>query len=119
MMARRDYPLRFGCAHPGCAETVTFRYSTRRDLQSSFELKNYYGGRWRCTRHRNPGHVLSGENLATKATLECREEPYGKFFGNSGLISGPGFLAYAKDFPPGTKLIISARIELPDPTDPG
>lgn len=112
-MARRDYQLRFECAHPGCNESVTFRYATRRDLINSFELKNYEGGRWKCTRHRNPSHVLSTGNVVTETTLECREETYGRFFGNSGLVYGPGFLAYASDFPPGTKLVVTARIVLP------
>ena len=30
-----------------------------------------------------------------------------------GFTYGPGFKAYASDFPPGTKLIVTARIELP------
>ena len=113
-MARREYPLRFECAHEGCNENVTFRYSTRRELTNSFEAKNYHGGQWKCTRHTNPDRLLSPSNPATEISVICREEPYGRFFGNEGLVFGPGFLAYAKDFPPGTKLIVSARIELPE-----
>lgn len=31
----------------------------------------------------------------------------------SGLTFGPGFKAFAKDFPEGTRLVITARIEAP------
>lgn len=33
---------------------------------------------------------------------------------SSGRISGPGFKAWADDFPEGTRLTITARIEVPD-----
>lgn len=32
----------------------------------------------------------------------------------SGFTHGTGYKAYADDFPPGTRLIITARIELPE-----
>lgn len=113
-MARRDWPLRFACAHNGCTEHVTFRYDTQRDLRESAELKWYGGGKgWLCTRHNKPNEVLSADNPETHAELISREEAYGLFFGSSGFVHGPGFKAFAKDFPPGTKLIITARIEIP------
>lgn len=113
-MAKRDWPLRFQCAHQGCTEHVTYRYDTRRDLVNSYELKSYSGDKgWRCVRHSQPNEVLSEENLETRAEVVSREESHGRFFGNQGFIYGLGFKAFAKDFPPGTKLIITARIELP------
>lgn len=33
--------------------------------------------------------------------------------GRAGVVSGPGFRAYANDFPPGTRLIVTARVDLP------
>jgi hypothetical protein len=33
-----------------------------------------------------------------------------------GVVSGPGFQALASEFPPGTRLTVTARITLPDPT---
>lgn len=114
-MAKRDWPLRFQCAHEGCTEHVTYRYETRRDLASSYELKNYGSGKgWRCVRHSTPNEVLSAENPEQRFEVVNREEEYGRFFGHQGFVSGPGFKVFAKDFPPGTKLIITARIELPD-----
>jgi hypothetical protein len=36
----------------------------------------------------------------------------------SGFTFGNGYKAYANDFPEGTKLTVTASIELPDPTFP-
>lgn len=112
-MGRREWPLRFECKHPGCQESATFRYQSRRDLVGSFEAKRYREG-WLCTRHRNVDQVLSRENPETTFTVECQQHSYGRFFGNAGIVSGLGFVAFAKDFPPGTKLTVVARVELPD-----
>ena len=113
-MSKREWPLRFKCAHEGCGESVTYRYDTRRDLVSSFELKHYGDGKgWRCIRHNKPDEVLSAENPETRAEVVCREESYGRFFGSNGFIYGLGVKAFAKAFPPGTKLIVTARSELP------
>lgn len=113
-MSRREWPLRFVCNHPGCTESANYRYSTRRDMMESFELKNYSDGRWRCVRHRNPDEVLSLSNPRTRAEIVLEQKPHGKFFGHFGFISGLGFKAFAEDFPAGTKIIVSAEIVLPD-----
>ncbi len=114
-MARREWPLRFQCAHPGCTESVTYRYTTRRDLESSFEMKNYRGGKWKCTRHSMPDEVLGTENLETRWESVSAASEHGRvYFGHSGFVCGPGFKAWADDFPPGTRLIVTARIEMPD-----
>lgn len=112
-MAKRDWPLRFKCAHPGCEESVTYRYDTRRDLQDSFELKHYGANGWKCTRHDAPDEVLGPENMQTRWESTSSQTEYGVFFGNSRYIHGPGFKIFAKDLPPGTKLIVTAQIELP------
>lgn len=112
-MPKRDWPLRFRCAHEGCPENVTYRYDTQRDLRQSFELKHYGSNGWRCVRHNTQNEVLSADNPETRAELVSREEPHGRYFGRNGFIHGPGFKVFAKDFPPGTKLIITARIEIP------
>lgn len=115
-MSRREWPLRFVCGHEGCNESANYRYQTKRDLMESFELKHYSNGRWRCTRHARPGEVLSASNPETCAELTVEQKPYGRYFGNVGFISGPGFKAFAEDFPPGTKIIVSTRLVLPDPS---
>jgi hypothetical protein len=115
----REYPLRFKCAHEGCPEYVIYRYSTRRDLAESFELKDYGGTKgWLCTRHSRPNEVLSGLNPETRFEVVSRQESYGRFFGTQGFVHGPGFKLFANDFPAGTKLIVTARIELPETEAP-
>lgn len=109
-MARREWPLRFVCGHEGCTETANYRYQTRRDLMESFELKHYSDGRWRCTRHTRPDEVLSLTNPRAGTELIVEERPHGKFFGNFGFISGPGFKAFACDLPTGTKIVITAVV---------
>lgn len=113
-MARREWTLRYECGHQGCREMVHYRYSTRRDLEGSFEVKNYSNGRWRCTRHTRPEEVLGPENRETSATLTVEQKPHGRFFGSSGFLSGPGFKVFAADLPEGTKLVVTAQIVLPE-----
>jgi hypothetical protein len=112
-MARREWPLRFVCAHEGCNEAANYRYATRRDLMESFELKHYSNGRWRCTRHARPSEVLSATNPRTRAELTVEQKPHGRYFGSFGFIHGPGFKAFADDFPPGAKVIVSAELVVP------
>lgn len=114
-MSRREWPLTFPCAHEGCMERARYVYQTKRDLQESFELKNFSNGRWRCIRHSRPDEVLSAQNPKTRAELTVDEHPHGRYFGHSGFISGPGFKAFAKDFPAGAKVIVTAELVLPDP----
>lgn len=112
-MAKREWPLSFTCAHEGCRETANYRYSTKRDLMESFELKNYSNGRWRCIRHSKPDEVLSPENMETRAELVVEQKPYGRYFGNFGFVSGPGFKVFASDLPEGAKVIVTATLVLP------
>ncbi len=113
-MARREYTLRFRCGHPGCSESVVFRYETLRDRKDSFEVRNYHPDKWRCVRHCRPGDVLASDNPCTEAVLTVEKKEYGHYFGTSGLVTGPGFKAFAADFPPGTRLVVTTRIELPE-----
>ena len=114
-VSRREWALRFVCGHEGCAETANYRYPTKRDLIDSFERKHYSEGRWRCVRHSQPNEVLSADNRETTIELIVEQRPHGRYFGNSGFIHGPGFKAFAKDFPEGSKVIVSARLVLPGP----
>ena len=115
-MGRREWRLRCECGHEGCTEAANYSYQTKRDLVESFELKRFSNGRWRCTRHSRPDEVLSLTNTATRAELIVEDHPHGRYFGSQGFISGPGFKVFAKDFPAGTKVIITATlIPLEDP----
>lgn len=113
-MSRREWPLMFTCGHEGCTERAIYRYQTRRDMMESFEGKHYSNGRWRCVRHTKPDEVLSASNRATRHELVLEERPHGKFFGHSGFVHGSGFKAFAKDFPVGTKIVVSTEVIFPD-----
>lgn len=112
-MAKREWSLRFACPHPECKETITYRYSTLRDRSSSFEARHYGANGWKCTRHADPDRVLSATNPETRFEVVSDQRDHGRYFGHNGLVTGPGFLVYASDLPAGTKLIVTARIELP------
>lgn len=112
-MSRREWPLRFVCGHDGCTESANYRYQTKRDLMESFELRNYSDGRWRCVRHSKPDEVLSATNKKTRAELVVEQKEHGRYFGHSGFTFGPGFKAFAKDFPAGSKIIVTATLVLP------
>lgn len=50
--------------------------------------------------------------------MTVQESPAGKFFdGHYGFVSGPGFKAWAEDYPVGTILEVIATIQLPVDTD--
>ncbi|MGW9196070.1 hypothetical protein [Micromonospora chersina] len=112
------------CAKPGCGERAHFEYDSQRERAESEKFRK--GHPWRCYRHTNEDEVLSPGNperatVLTAVTVEhsgralpglsWRAE--GETSG-SGFVSGPGFKAIASDLPSGTRLIVTARIELPE-----
>ncbi len=44
------------------------------------------------------------------------ETSIGLYWGHSGFMFGPGFKAWAKDFPVGTRIRVTAEITLPGQT---
>ena len=131
-MARRPHTLRRTCTTVGCTETSLMEFDTLRE-RADYDKRNGTG--WLCVRHDKPNEVLSADNPATEQVLtasvvlaEVRRgelRPLSGLFWQaegerprSGLLFGPGFRAFAGDFPEGTRLVVSARIELPD-TQPG
>lgn len=115
------------CTHPGCTEHSHIEYTAHHELAGINPI-------WKCPRHAQPDRVLSADNPETTAVLVLQPsyvtrwrgdapELVGHFWGTEGtgkgfssIESGPGFRADASDFPPGTRLIITARIELPAET---
>lgn len=106
------------CAEKGCTERPAYyEYSSQRERAEA------QGDRrktpYRCSRHLRPEQVLSVENSErTMVRIAQRasgvKDPTKLFWdGQSGFDFGPGFKAYASDFPEGTRLVITARIELP------
>lgn len=125
-MSRRGYDRRRQCAEEGCKEWSIVHYDLQRDYRDAVHRER---GRppWMCSRHAKPEEVLSVENPLVVYMRESEEKfstygdttrSIGTYWDSSGFVYGPGFKAWAKDFPPGTKLIVTARIELPESYTP-
>lgn len=112
-MPRRGYDRRRRCAHEGCREWSIVNYEYKRDYADAVRREKGQPP-WRCTRHAKPEEVLSEHNLERSTELISDQLDHGRFWGSHGFIYGPGFKVWAKDFPPGTTLVITARIVLPD-----
>ena len=97
------------CHYPGCAKTGFFEYITRREQSQGFAQRQ----KWLCNRHAYIDTLLTAQNLIRTHVVESKEENGHRYWGNSGYVYGPGFNAYADDFPAGTKLTVIAKIELP------
>lgn len=113
----RQYLSRFECGHPGCKEFATYESSRRADQADQY--RRYGNKQWRCVRHSQPDEVLALDNQRLVRDVACREHFYegnsiGLFWGGgSGFAHGPGFKAFAKDFPAGTILRVTAEIIAP------
>ena len=112
----REYLSHFPCGHPGCTEHGHYSSSTRADQA---DLQRRYGNKqWRCVRHTRPDEVLSMQRRVIRTEMASGSEPHGIYWGHSGFVSGPGFKAFAKDFPPGTIIAVTAEI-IPPHSEPG
>jgi len=114
-MAARKQMMRFKCSHEGCTEYAHYEADNR---AHAFELERRYGrGQWRCVRHSQPEDVLSTERRQIVREIAVTPINAGLYWGKgSSFAHGPGFKAFAEDFPIGTVLRITAEIVLPDPT---
>lgn len=116
MSARRPHYTHVHCAYVGCAEQGHYSFNSQREKRESSAGKKP----WFCVRHTNPESVLSANNPEIITILfASKSKRYpdltGLFWSDgSGFTHGDGYKAYADDFPPGTKLIVTARIELPE-----
>jgi hypothetical protein len=120
MGTRRGYTVRCVCSHPGCNETSFYHYDTQREVREGTAAKQARAGTWLCVRHTEPDEVLSAANPTTSQVLVSVELEHGRFWRKegqervvSGFVFGNGYKAYAKDFPPGTRLIVTATLEFP------
>lgn len=108
-MAR--YGMRFECGHPGCPEIAHYECRTRKEQADLY--RSYGDGKYRCVRHAQPDELLSASNLTRSVEIVSRQEDHGRYWGHSGFIYGPGFKAFAQDFPAGTTIKVTAEIVLP------
>jgi hypothetical protein len=122
-VARREYPATFQCAQPACGERVRYEYETRGDHDKASRRNAEHP--WKCSRHADPDANLRPDNTSTERVLISGRGRDGKalYWRQAGAPAGsgfsveygPGFCAYAADFPEGTRLTITARIEMPAP----
>lgn len=123
---RRSFSVR--CATGNCTQHNHYDYYNQAEYASATERSKG----WRCTRHANPEQVLSPANLERTGILTAttlytnpdrftgKTEPLGRYWvpegatTGSGFAYGPGYKAHADDVPEGTRLVITARIELPE-----
>lgn len=117
-MSRRCYRDRFRCAEPGCEEHVNYETSTREEQRRLWQRQQSHP--YRCTRHSQPDELLSAQRprivheIASKRQRTDSGVDIGVYRGNWGMLHGPGFKAFAKDFPEGTVLRVTAEIILPE-----
>lgn len=111
-MSRRGYRNTLHCSHPGCAETSSTVYDTRKDEARGYE----YRRTWKCIQHMAGEAHMTPANARRELTLTVYEEPFGKFWApiQNGFAHGPGFQAFAKDFPVGATLVVTATLAMPE-----
>ena len=106
------------CGHSGCSKYGHYGADNNKDRTRIH--KKYGNGKYRCCRHTSPDKVLGVNNLKRQVTFVAdKSKKYPKlpelfWDDGNGFTHGPGFMAYANDFPEGTKLIITAEIVLPE-----
>jgi hypothetical protein len=136
-MARREYRSTFTCAEPACGATQFLVHGTRADEAAAW--KRQHDKPYRCTRHADPErnlrpgnervtHILVATRLRAARMTGHDEEaswlpglfwtPEGGTTG-SGFTFGAGYNAHASDFPEGTRLVVTAQIEMPEDAGDG
>jgi len=127
-MTRRRVTATARCAKPGCREVAHYEYDSQRERADAERYRQRCP--WRCFRHSDEDAVLSPTNPERTTTLTAVKVDYGAgplpglswraegASSGGGLISGPGFKAIASDLPEGARLVVTARIELPEPAAP-
>jgi hypothetical protein len=110
--------MRVQCGHEGCTKTTDIESRTRREQSEDF--KRYGNGKWRCERHRRHEEVLSPTDRKRVTDWSVHEVPHGKYWQKqTGVVYGPGFRAFAADYPEGTIIRVTAEIILPEATTDG
>jgi hypothetical protein len=123
MSRRRTH--RQTCTHTGCRAYRDIEYTARRELDTVKPT-------WKCIKHSKPDEYLTRDNAESAVVLELHPKYrtnlhgeqvlLGNYWGpegdpdraHHGIESGPGFWVDAKNFPPGARLIVTARVELPE-----
>lgn len=107
---RGPYTRRVPCQQTGCSECAWFEYDTLAERADAVKRNQP----WRCSRHTNPEYVLSLTNRHREKVLTVGriDDLKALFFveNRNGFIHGPGFKAYANDFPEGTQIRVTVEV---------
>lgn len=119
-MGRRKHYMDDQCKHDGCTKRSLNLFDRSDDYNAERKRRNKHP--WACLRHTQPDETMGTDNrLRVFEAVAQRSVRYPEldelFWGDgSGFVPGPGFRAWARDFPPGTRLRVTAEILLPDET---
>ena len=127
-MPRGNYRQTIRCAETPCPEKVTYHHWTRADEAAS--VKSQRESPWKCSRHLWPEQVLGLSREATVMDHDRGCPPGGAVPGIAPHVAGHpvspscrtasaggyGFMAFASDWPEGTRLEVTARILPPEGT---
>lgn len=126
-MPRGDYRQTIFCAERPCSEKVIYHHLTRADEAAA--IKDQALRPWKCVRHFKPSEVLGPERPEITSVMTAVPRPNPSrwespliwaapgWLRRSDKVDGPGFLAFAGDWPEGTRLEITARILPPAGTE--
>lgn len=109
--------IRIHCGQQNCHAITIYEVDNLKE--QSRILREEGHGKWKCIKHSDLEELLNLNRLQTtkifKAIQSPRHPDLTQLFwnGSFGLQFGPGFKAFANDFPPGTILKITAEIILP------
>lgn len=132
MSPRREYYLPLRCGSQGCTERQTYHYDRKSDQADS--SRHYREHPWLCIQHSNPDKFLTVDNPANSVvfvaterftTIRAEQHSLGLFWVREGTeasvrasVSGFDFSsahsAHAKNFPVGTRLVVTAYTETPE-----
>lgn len=114
-MDRRGYDVLVKCSHESCTEVDRYRYNSKSDMDKHFECNPKSDHK--CFRHSKPNLVLSVSKRATVDVVMNFKTDDGNFWGKekplTKVVFGPGFRAFADDFPAGTKIKVTAQLSIP------
>ena len=110
-MSRRGYNLSWRCAENGCREMYFSHVDYKSDYTDAWKRQS--AKPWKCLRHRCPEEWLTTERTSITTEIPMQVAEHGQLWGNFGQVRGPGFMANANDFPPGTRLVVCASVILP------
>lgn len=115
------YDLNIKCKHEGCKEYAHYTYKNRKEYNEGYERnKNYL-----CLRHKYPEKQLMPDNIFQENTIVAvwhdrhkqnywqKESDLGTDKLQSGHLSGHGWMALARNFPTGTRITETVKVELP------